>query len=458
MTLGNIWDMPQALRGYTEPAGYRGPDGKRRVAVDLYRGTAYERVWENCFKGLQGDLTFPPYADSYRDTRLGSNFVELMVANYPERPEYLALLKETCGEDLAKGYAPLALYYREPGLEQKTAPRMVLPDWCSPELRIGHLRTGVDGRESLLLLSASHWANHHHADSLNLSYWKNGRELLSDLGYLWDHPRKHQASRTVAHNTVVIDEKDQRTKERGGDVAFFRTSEHVKVMEASSQAYAHVAVYRRTSAIIDHGAGRSYVVDFFRVEGGQKQDFVYHASATTAEILDRTTAARSVAGAVPAMRLYDFERVRALEGGDVWRTTWQAGPDLTGVAWNVSQPGERAWMADGWGQRDWKNADIGTTLPYIVRRTEGAGLKIFASVFEGYAGGQPFVRRVTQRSPGVLVIETALGTDTVMSDPRGGTLIFAADDGRDQTLTGRIAVASVQAGKRAWTFTEPAGN
>jgi hypothetical protein len=97
-------------------------------------------------------------------------------------------------------------------------------------------------------------------------------------------------------------------------------------------------------------------------------------------------------------------------------------------------------------------------LPYIVRRTEGAGLKIFASVFEGYAGGQPFVRRVTQRSPGVLVIETALGTDTVMSDPRGGTLIFAADDGRDQTLKGRIAVASVQAGKRAWTFTEPAGN
>ncbi|MEY4813100.1 MAG: hypothetical protein RLZZ162_173, partial [Verrucomicrobiota bacterium] len=68
------------------------------------------------------------------------------------------------------------------------------------------------------------------------------------------------------------------------------------------------------------------------------------------------------------------------------------------------------------------------------------------------------VRRVTQRSPGVLVIETALGTDTVMSDPRGGTLIYAADDGRDQTLNGRIAVASVQAGKRAWTFTEPAGN
>ena len=460
MTLHNIWDMPQALRGYTEPAGYRGPDGQRRVASDLYHGTAYERVWENCFKGLQGDLTFPAYADSYRDTRIGSNFLELMVANYPERPEYLALLKETCGDDLAKGYAPLALYYREPGLEKKPAPPVVLPDWCSPELRIGHLRTGPDGRESLLLLSASHWANHHHSDSLNLTYWKNGRELLSDLGYLWDHPHKHQASRTVAHNTVVIDEKDQRTKERGGEVAFFRSSEQVKVMEASSQAYAGTSEYRRTSAIIDHGAGRSYVVDFFRVQGGRTQDFVYHASAMKAEILDRTTAAGSAEGGGPALKLYDFERVRAVEGGDVWRTTWPAGPELTCVAWNVSQPGERAWIADGWGQRDWRNTDVGATLPYIVRRTEGGGAKLFASVFEGYTGPTPFVRSVAQRSPGVLVIETALGTDYVMSDvsPVGGAISFAVEGGRDQQLTGRMAVASVQAGNLAWTFTVPAGN
>ncbi|MSU24424.1 MAG: hypothetical protein EXS32_11445 [Opitutus sp.] len=448
MTLGNIWDMPQALRGYTEPTGFRAPDGKLRVAVDLYHGTAYERVWENCFKGQQGDLIFPSYADSYRDSKLGNNFVELMVANYPERPEYLAVLKENCGADLAQGYAPLALYYREPGLEAKIAPRILLPDWCSPELRIGHLRTGDDGRESLLLLSASRWNNHHHYDSLNLSYWKNGHELLSDLGYLWDHPLKHQASRTVAHNTVVIDEKDQRTKERGGDVAFFRTSEHVKVMEASSQAYAGVSVYRRTSAIIDHGAGRSYVVDFFRVQGGSKKDFVYHAATATADVLDRTTTE-----APSATKLYDFSHVRAVEGADVWRAIWPAGPDLTCVAWSVSQPGERAWIADGWGQRDWRNSDLGATLPYFVRRTEGEGLKTFASVFEGYAGGKPFVRRVSQRSPGVLVVETAHGTDTVMSDPAGGSLSLPVEVG-GRILRGRFAVASLQAGKVAWTFEE----
>ncbi len=462
MTLGNIWDMPQALRGYSEPADYRAPDGQRRVAVDLYHGTAYERVWENAFNGQQGDLAFPPYADSYRSTRLGANFVELMAANYPERPAYLALLKESGGDDLAKGYAPLALYYREPDLEKKAAPRIALPDFCPPDLRIGHMRTGTDGRESLLLLNASRWGTHHHEDSLNLYYWKNGHELLSDLGYLWDHPRKHQTARTVAHNTVVIDEKDQRTKERGGDVVFFRSSEHVKVMEATSAAYAETSEYRRTAVLIDHGEGRSYAVDFFRVEGGRTQDFVYHAAAKTAEILDRSTAgATTVAGtkaAVAAMKLYDFSNVREIgaagAGVDVWRATWKAGDDLTCVAWNVSQPGERAWIADGWGQRDWRNSDIGATVPYIVRRTVGEGRKLFVAAFEGYAGKQPFVRAVTQRSPGVLVVETAVGTDYVMSDPAGGVMKVTTAAG-EQSLRGRVAVASEQAGKIAWTFQEP---
>ncbi|MEI2765486.1 MAG: hypothetical protein V9F82_07350 [Dermatophilaceae bacterium] len=109
----------------------------------------------------------------------------------------------------------------------------------------------------------------------------------------------------------MLDEKDQVTRERGGDVAFFRTSEHVKVMEASSRAYPQAKEYRRTAALIDHGAERSYVVDFFRVEGGGKQDYVYHAAAAHAEILGRTATA-----APAAMKLYDFSGVRALAGAD----------------------------------------------------------------------------------------------------------------------------------------------
>jgi hypothetical protein len=451
MTLGNIWDMAQALRGYSDPPGYRDDAGRRVDALDPYRGTAYERVWAATFKGLQGDLLYPAYADSYRTSTLGSHFVELMVANYPEHPEFLALLREICGPDLVRGHTPIALYYREPGIEKKPAPALVLPDWCSPELRIGHLRTGEDGRESLLLLSASHWGGHHHQDSLNLSYWKQGAEVLSDLGYLWDHPRKHQAARTVAHNTVLIDGKDQVTKERGGDVRFFKTSAHVKVMEASSNAYPGAKLYRRTSAVIDHGGGRSYVVDFFRVQGGRQQDYVYHAAASACQVTGLTLAP------APDTPLYDFTNIRTAAGAGVWRATWPAGPKMTAVAWNIGQRGERVFVTDGWGQRDWKNSDLGATLPYIVRRGEGDGAKIFISVFEAHEGITPFVRGVKMSDdPEVLIVETALGTDTVMSRLSPGTLAVRPDGG-EQRLTGRFAVASVQAGKLAWSFVEAGG-
>ena len=127
MTLGNIWDLPQALRGYSEPADYRDASGRRRTAVDLYHGTAYGRVWENMFRGLQGDLSYPCYADSYRHSQLGGNFVELMVANYPERPEYLALLRENFGADLARrprSACVLGYGFNRPDVASRRVPRV----------------------------------------------------------------------------------------------------------------------------------------------------------------------------------------------------------------------------------------------------------------------------------------------------------------------------------------------
>ncbi len=466
MTLGGIWDLAQAFRGYSDPPGYRDAAGKRIDALDLYHGTAYERVWECFFRGLQGDLDYPPYADSSRGSRLGANFIELMVSNYPDRRQYLALLKETVGISRAKpeksagdfarrellkemAGSGQALYIREPGLEQKSAPTLSLPDWCPPELRIGHLRTGADGRESLVTLSASHWGNHHHLDSLNLYYWKTGHELLSDLGYLWDHPLKHMTMRTVAHNTVVVDEKDQLTKDRRGEVLFFRASAHVKAMEAESCAYPQARLYRRTSAVIDHGGGRNYVVDFFRVDGGKRQDYVYHGTAKTCDVLDLKLQPAS------SEKLYDFGNVRAADGAGVWRAVWKCGENMACVAWNVGQPGERVLLADGWGQRDWKNSDIGATIPYVVRRCEGGGLRTFISVFEGREGGAPLVRSVKLLEPSaVLLIETSLGRDYVMSRLETGTLEVSVATGKNRT-TAHFAVVAVQDNKVAWTLVEP---
>ncbi len=463
MTLGGIWDLAQAMRGYSDPPDYRDADGKRLDSLELYRTPAYDRMWNAFFQGLQGDLRYPPYADSHRDTSLSVDHVELMVSNYPERPQYLALLHETLVRRRSPRAGPigdaarralldelpgagLAVYIRDPELGDRDPPPLSFSDWCPTDLRIGHLRTGDDGRESLLTLSASHWGNHHHRDSLNLYYWKQGHEILSDLGYLWDHPLKHMTVRTVAHNTVVVDEEDQVARERGGEVAFFESSEHVKAMEASSRAYPQASLYRRTSAVIDHGQGRTYVVDLFRVEGGRRQDYVYHAA-------DRELAVDGLdLRSSDDRKLYDFSNVRMADGTGIWRAAWKCGADLTAVAWNVGQPGEQAWIADGWGQRDWKNSDIGATIPYVVRRCEGEGVKTFVSVFEAHAGTEPFVRAVQPwQSPDGLVIETALGRDFVLSARESATLEAPTAAG-PQRVTGRFAVISVHDQHPAWTF------
>ena len=79
--------------------------------------------------------------------------------------------------------------------------------------------------------------------------------------------------------------------------------------------------------------------------------------------------------------------------------------------------------------------------------TEAEGKRILA------LAGIPAVpeRSIVRVSPGVLAIETALGTDYVASDPAGRVRL--AEGGR--ILTGRFAVVSVQGGQTAWTFQEP---
>jgi hypothetical protein len=101
MTLGGIWDMAQASRGYSDPAGYTDRNGHRIDSLDLYHDTNYGNVLDAFFKGLQGDLYFPPYADSFLSTSLDVSYIELMVANYPERIQYLSLLKQLCGNNLS---------------------------------------------------------------------------------------------------------------------------------------------------------------------------------------------------------------------------------------------------------------------------------------------------------------------------------------------------------------------
>ncbi len=283
MSLNGIHQLAQAIRGYSDPPGYVDEDGERIADLNLYEGK-YKLVWQRMFEGLQGNLRYPPYADSYRTSALGSRFAELLVANYPDNPQYLALLKAYAGEDLSKCDKETALFFREPGLEEKEAPPLHFEDNFFSILCLGQVRTGEHGRRSLALLSATHYGGHHHVDSLNLYYWKDGHELLTDLGYLWDHPKAGMTRRTFSHNTGMVDLAGQKSRGRGGFYHLFHTGEKVKVMAASSTPYDKADIYRRTVVQIDHAAENSYIVDLFRLQADGSRDLVYHGPNSEYEV------------------------------------------------------------------------------------------------------------------------------------------------------------------------------
>lgn len=452
MTLSGIVDFAQAFRGYSDPPQYKDAQGKRLENFDLYHGTAYEKVWTAMFETLQGNLLYPPFADSYITTGMPLQFAELMAANYPERLQYTALLKELAGADLAKGHAATALYYREPGLEAKPIPPLAFGDSLLPELRIGYLREGQNGRGGLLNLSASHWGGHHHHDSLNLYYWKNGKELLSDLGYLWDHPQKTMTMRALAHNTVLIDEQDQRRNERGGEVLFFAPGTHIKAMRARSQAYAQTSRYERTSIVVDKGEGVSYVVDLFNVQGGATQDYIFHGPGNDYTVNGLNLAPHTAT-------LYDIKNVKAAPGQNAWSLSWKLNPTLDFTAWSAGGSNEQVLIGDGWGQRFHTNSDLGATLPYIVRRTTGNAPQEFVSVFEGHAPGAAIVRSV-RRLPvpagsgaTLLRIETATGYDYVLAQPTAGKKQVVSTPNGALETTSAVAVVSVQNGAVVRGFT-----
>jgi hypothetical protein len=450
MTMGGVRSFALAFRDYSDPPGYAAPDGTRLDGFDACRDTRYGDCWQGLIWTLQGDLRFPPSADSYRTTQIGSRFAELIAVAYPS-DDHIALLKEIAGKDLTSGSPREAIFYREPALEERDAPPLSLPDVVFPFLAQGYLRTGPTGRESLAMLNASDYGGHHHLDSLNLYYWKDGRELLSDLGYLWDHPDKYQTYRTYAHNLVVIDGRDQQRKGRGGNFHLFSVTPHVKVTEASSAAYGSESVYRRTCVLIDHGQKGSYLVDVFRAGGGTRRDYVFHGPGNTydSEGLSLATLQSDVAsdGEFP------LENIRQAAGEAPWSLRWELPGEYEFRALAPGQPGETVLLGDGWGQRDHRNTDRGAKLPYVIRRSTGVKENnVFVTVFAGNPQNMRLVestRLLAFRGDApdavALEIKTTEGKDLVVSRLELSPL-HVAFGGDGVTTNGRLTAIVSQNG------------
>lgn len=157
------------------------------------------------------------------------------------------------------------------------------PKWC-----LAMLRSGEGENERVVWLDYDAGGGHGHFDGMNLGMFAFGLDLLPDFGYPpvqfggWDSPRARWYVMTAAHNTVVVDGKNQQTG--SGMVTLWHDSKWVKVVRASAPQPVGGQQYERTIALVDINERNFYVVDIFRVVGGALHDKLTHSHFATVTV------------------------------------------------------------------------------------------------------------------------------------------------------------------------------
>ncbi len=126
---------------------------------------------------------------------------------------------------------------------------------------------------------------HGHRDSLNLGMTAYGLNFLPELGYpekTGFQPNRLQWVRTtLSHNTVMVNGKEQRVSyEKRGTTLHFDDCERVKLFDVDAKSvYPETEEYRRSVLCIRINDRDSYIVDLFRVDGGNSHLYSLHAAS-----------------------------------------------------------------------------------------------------------------------------------------------------------------------------------
>ncbi|OGD19447.1 MAG: hypothetical protein A2W03_07170 [Candidatus Aminicenantes bacterium RBG_16_63_16] len=378
MALSNFHLTPWVLTGYRPGLDLRGLPQVKKINAALFG-----IVWP--------DGTMPAMSDSHVESRPSPTLAEINYAWYGGRENLAALRRAYDGQLLERG-DEFAFWNRNPNIDRELkdlgpATPPALSSLHLPHLGITMLRSpGAD--PEVIFLDHGEWAGwHSHFDRLGIMLWAFGREMSSDLGYVYAaHPlRAPWTIQTLAHNTVVVDGQSQAKPGKAG-VVLVRLDNAVQAVEAEAPAAypEKTTEYRRTIVQIPAGSGAPLVADIFRVRGGTVHDWSYHVEAGPPALSGVTLGSGESLGAeTPYTQLSDI-RTGIAEGDwtAVWR--WEDGAGLR--LWMCGSPGTQVNEVQAPGQR--LREEEGKRLPYlIVRRSGGQPLaSTFVCVHEPFRG------------------------------------------------------------------------
>ncbi len=443
----NVWGLPEAAQGYSDPKEYKKKDRFNKLSLYDKQGT-YNTVLRGRILMTLPDGRVPHTADALEGHE-----------KWPGPPWIHNLGRVRLGQEFAPFVQmdsgdEFALFNRPAKLKSADVPPVrdrFFPGWLLAIFNAGYremFQKDLTGT-STFLMNFYKPNGHDHPDALNIAMFAEGVEVLSDLGYIGDHPLNASIRSTLKHNLVVVDEKEQlpRGKRPPGNVRLIATSPNVKVIAADCQAYEGIEVYQRLCVMVHRGNGPAYVVDCFGVQGGNIHDYAIHGEGVLS--LPPTQGNGVV---IPLNRRKgimggDIEKLRTGKTEGPWSAAWTD----EGMTMRVQfvSPTEQVIVGNGPGQRN--HAEIGARHDYLfARKKEQGSGNHFVTVIDHYRKTPDITGVETMALPEgtngsfVLKVSRKGGTDVVMA---GGDVAAGA-----WTLTGKTAVYSRENDSRQSLF------
>jgi hypothetical protein len=247
-----------------------------------------------------------------------------------------------------------------------------------PAMGYAILGVGVGEEQVQAHLAFSGGYGHEHSDNLSTLFWANGRETFSDLGYTHTRDREWTLV-TASHNTVLIDQREQRAGEgTDGNLLLWGEGGLFSVVEADgAAAYPQASIYRRLLALVARPEGLPFVVDIFRVAGGDVHDWLLHGNADEDAEVRLNVPTQPAGSLVPAGCTF----LRSENENDFRMTGQKESPGLYGFLRDIQRG-----ATDATWQADFPNSDGSATRLIMV----GApGTEVFR-------GRDPSVRRARE--------------------------------------------------------------
>lgn len=330
--------------------------------------------------------------------------------------------------------------------------------------------------------------SHNHLDTLNLGVMAYELNLAPDLGYpemadRW--PKRDQwTTKTISHNTVLVDEENQHPQWVSEPRAFDHTDRVQWIDLEAPQVYPQTDTYRRTTVGITVDDERSYAVDVFRIDGGGDHLFSFHGAEGGVETAGlHLTAQEGGSYAGPDVSKPDygedppynqevgngFNYLDSVEHDESppeefavdWdiTDTWDVREDDADVHLRMTmlEPVDDVALADGEPPNKPDNPE---TLRYLLCRRSGEDLSSrFTSVIEPYAD-ERFVDSI-DAVPVTVDEGDAVGARAVRVELTSGRTdyVTVTDDpeevhvvGNSARVRGGLAVYSERAGEAAFGY------